>query len=177
MHSGCCRAPVTVTRIGNGSFLQDPGHKFVEHRAMLISSIESIFGFDWVKNEEFDEVFPEEHMYDRAIYGRPEIFANICEKCYIVVKLSTNIKIIRDSMDTMINELIEYNWQRVPYGMDSRRRWPGFDEVLKELKQQESPELSHEELVDFFMRTFKFPPTIFRKEPLKDMLRRWRERD
>ena len=177
MLSKCCRAPITVARIGNGSYLQDPGHKFDEHRAMLIASIESIFGYNWVKNEDFDSVFPEEHMYDRAIYGRPEMFANICEKCYIVENLSTNIKIIRDSMDTMINELIEYNWQRVPYDEDSRRPWPGADEVLKILKQQESSGLSHEEFVDFCIRTFKFPRIVPRKEPLKDILRRWRERD
>ena len=172
MSSKCCSAPVIETTIANGFHIKTPGEDFDEHRAMLMSTIESIFGHDWAKNEAFDAVFPEEHMYDIAIYGIPEIFARICQNCYSVEQFSTNIKEIRKRIDVMINELVEYNWQRVPYEEDTRPHWPGFKE-LKRIYEEENPEgLGVEDFVDFVGRKFKFKPAKFRKSKvfMKDEL-------
>lgn len=175
MPSKCCSARIIVTKIGNGSYIEDPGDNFKEDRAMLMASIEAVFGHDWAKNEDFDVAFPEAHMYDRAIYGKPEMFANICEKCYSVEKLSTNIKNIRNSIDTMINELIEYNWQQIPYDEDPRLPWPEMDQIQRLMKTEGFSDLSESEFLEVLIKKFKFRP-IRSKKKLFDTLQYFREK-
>ena len=75
----------------------------------------------------------------------------------------------------MINELIEYNWQQIPYDEDPRLPWPEMDQIQRLMKTEGFSDLSESEFLEVLIKKFKFRP-IRSKKKLFDTLQYFREK-